>query len=90
MKKVIRMLLTAVISLTIVATFPASVFAYEYGEPNLDVMIQVEKLAEKEISFISAEDINRIRVSKSRAYRNKTDEERLEEIFVALKMGFNE
>lgn len=90
MKKVIRMLLTAVISLTIVATFPASVFAYEYGEPNLDVMIQVEKVGEKEISFISAEDINRIRVSKSRAYRNKTDEERLEEIFVALKMGFNE
>lgn len=43
MKKIIRMLLTMVVSLAIVATFPVSVFAYEYGEPNLDEMIQVKK-----------------------------------------------
>lgn len=90
MKKVIKMLLTVVMSLTIVATFPVSVFAYEYGEPNLNDMIQVKKVGEKEITSISADDVNRIRVSKSRKYRDKTDDERVEDIFVALGVDLNE
>lgn len=90
MKNIIRMLLTAVISLFIVSAFPVSVFAYEYGEPNLDEMIQVKKVGEKEITAISANDVNRIRISKSKTYRDKTDEEKLEEIFVALQMDLTE
>lgn len=49
MKKIIRMLLTTIISVTIVATFPVSVFACEYGEPNLEAMIQVKKVGEKKL-----------------------------------------
>lgn len=84
------MLLTAVISLFIVSAFPVSVFAYEYGEPNLDEMIQVKKVGEKEITFISASDVNRIRISKSKTYRDKTDKEKFEEICMALGVEFNE
>ncbi len=89
MKKFIRMLLTLVISLTIIATLPMSVFAYEYGEPNLEEMIQVEKIGEKEITSISASDVNRIRISKSKEYRYKSDEEKLEEICTALGAELN-
>ena len=49
MKKIIRMLLTTIISVTIVATFPVSVFACEYGKPNLEAMIQVKKVGEKKL-----------------------------------------
>lgn len=90
MKKIIRMLLVAVISLTIVATFPVSVFAYEYGEPNLDEMIQVKKVGEKEITSISASDVNRIRISKAKTYRDKSDKERLMEVLGALGVDLNE
>ena len=90
MEKIVRMLLTVIVSLVIVASFPVSVFAYEYGELNLDAMIQVEKVGEKEISFISAEDVNRIRVSKSKKYRNKSEDQRLEEICMALGLDLND
>lgn len=90
MKKIIRMLLTTIISVTIVATFPVSVFAYEYGEPNLEAMIQVKKVGEKEITSISASDVNRIRISKSKAYRDNSEEERFEEICIALGIDLNE
>lgn len=89
MKKIIRMLLTLVISLTIIATLPVSAFAYEYGELNLEEMIQVEKIGEKEITSISASDLNRIRISKSKEYRYKSDEEKLEEICTALGVELN-
>ena len=90
MKRIIRMLLTVIISLAMVATFPVSVFAYEYGDPDLDKMIQTKKVGEKEITSISADDVNRIRISKSKKYRDKSDEERLEEIYVALNLDLNE
>lgn len=66
------------------------VFAYEYGEPNLDEMIQVKKVGEKEITSISASDVNRIRISKAKTYRDKSDKERLMEVLGALGVDLNE
>lgn len=53
-------------------------------------MVEIKKYGNKERRFISGKDINRIRNSKSAKYKNKSDKEKLKEIFDALEFDINE
>lgn len=90
MKKVFKILVMVVLTATIVLTLPLTSFAYEYGKIDIDTMVVETKKDEKVITSISANNINRIRNSKSKKYKNLSDEKKLEEILIKLGVDFND
>lgn len=87
MKKIIKSLICLILALIIISSFSTSVFAYEYGPFDVKSLIKVEKKGNTEIYSISSENINRIKNSKSKKFKNISDEEKLNCIFEAL--GFD-
>lgn len=87
MKKLCKSFLILMLSLIITISTPLSAFAYEYTTPDLDAMVQVKENGNTEIRSISERSIKQIRNSRSSKYKNKTDTEKLKDIFDAL--GFN-
>lgn len=69
MKKLGKLFLVILLSLTIITSLPISVFAYEYGTPDLDEMIQIETNGHTKIYSINKTNINRIKNSRSRKYK---------------------
>lgn len=90
MKKLGKLFLVILLSLTIITSLPISVFAYEYGTPDLDEMIQIETNGHTKIYSINKTNINRIKNSRSRKYKNKSDKQKLKEIFDALDFNIND
>lgn len=87
-EKIIKSLICLILSLIIIiSSFSTSVFAYEYGPFDVKSLIKVEKKGNTEIYSISSENINRIKNSKSKKFKNISDEEKLNCIFEAL--GFD-
>lgn len=89
MKKSSKFILSFVLSILLLSIHPATVFAYEYGTPDLNSMIEIDIYGNKEIRSISRDNVNRIRVSKSNKYKNKTDKEKLWEILNALEFNID-
>ncbi|MGN0539124.1 MAG: hypothetical protein ACI4KI_04640 [Candidatus Fimenecus sp.] len=87
MKRIIKSLICLILALIILSSFSTSVFAYEYGSFDVKSLIKVEKKGNTEICSISSENINRIKNSKSKRFKNISDEEKLNCIFEAL--GFD-
>ncbi len=90
MKKLGKLFLVILLSLTITASLPVSVFAYEYGTPDLDEMIQVKISGHTKTHSISKTNINRIKNSRSNKYKNKSDKQKLKDIFDALELNIND
>lgn len=90
MKKLSKLFLVIALSLIIATSYPISVFAYEYGMPDLDEMVQTKTCGHTKVKSISKANINRIKNSRSSKYKNKTDEQKLKEIFDALEFNIND
>lgn len=90
MKRMLKVSLSVVLTVLLLFSFPSTAFAYEYGTPDLKTMVKVQKHGNKESRFISGRDVNRIRISKSAKYKNKTDREKLKEIFEALEINIKD
>lgn len=86
MKNLIKLFLVIILTLTISTAFPVSVFAYEYGTPDLDEMVQVKTNGNTKTHSFDRVSINRIKNSRSKKYKNKSDEQKLKEIFDALEL----
>lgn len=90
MEKISKGFSAVLVSLILTLSFPLSAFAYEYGTPNPDEMIQVKTDAYTKTSYISRANVNRIRNSHSSKYKNKSDKQKLKEIFDALDFHIND
>lgn len=83
-EKNIKIFIAFVLTVLLLFTFPATAFAYEYGSIDLNSMVQIRQYSDHEIRFLSGNNINRIRISKSAKYKYKSDKEKLKDIFTAL------
>lgn len=90
MKKLLKTTIAIALVIIISFSFSTTVFAYEYGSFDIKSMVKTEERGTIEISCISSEDISRIKNSKALKFKNKSDEEKLEEIFNALNFNLNE
>lgn len=90
MKKTVKTILAMIISTAFVVMQPLSAFAYEYGTLDFDSMVQKEYVGKKTITSISTENISRIKNSKSKNIRKKTDKEKLTEILTCLDIELDE
>lgn len=90
MKKLGKLFLVILLSLTITTSLPISVFAYEYGTPDLDEMIEVKTNGHTKTHSINKANINKVKNSRSSKYRNKSDKQKLKEVFDALEFNIND
>lgn len=90
MKKLGKLFLVILLSLTITTSLPISVFAYEYGTPDLDEMIEVKINGHTKTHSINKANINKVKNSRSSKYRNKSDKQKLKEVFDALEFNIND
>lgn len=82
----LKIIISLLLTVLLLFSFSSVTFAYEYGVPDLTTMIKTEKHGNRESRFISGRDVNRIRISKCSKYKNKSDKEKLKEIFTALEL----
>lgn len=90
MKAITKALCSIFLTAILLTSFPATVFAYEYGEINISDMVNTRYTDSTTISIIYENDIRRIRNSNAKTYKLKSDEEKFKEIFKALGIEFNE
>lgn len=90
MKKLIKTNLALLLALLLLFSIPSTALAYEYTTPDLQSMVIIQNNGNKESRFISGRDITRIKNSECAKYKNKSDKEKLKEIFEALDFNINE
>lgn len=90
MKKILKIVSSLILVLIISLSFLTTAFAYEYGEIDIESMVMTEKVGEKTNYYISGDDINRIKVSKSKSMRSKNNYEKLYDIFTFMDDGMSE
>lgn len=90
MKKIGKSILAFLISTAFILIQPISAFAYEYGTLDFDSMVQKEQIGKKTVTSISTENVNRIKNSKSKKVKKKTDKEKLTEILTCLDIDLDE
>lgn len=90
MKKFIKTVSSFILALMISLSFLTTAFAYEYGELDIESMVVTEKVGEKTNYYISGNDINRIKISKSRSMSSKNNYEKLYDIFTFMDSDMSE
>lgn len=84
MKNLQKTILAFFLATLLLFSFPATVFAYEYAEPNPNSMVEFKKVGKKETRKICASQINKIKNTKARQYKAKTEKEKFVELLSAL------
>lgn len=79
-----------ILTLALSLSFLTTAFAYEYGEVDIESMVVTEKVGEKTNYYISGNDINRIRISKSRSMKSKSNYEKLYDVFTSIDGDISE
>lgn len=84
MKKTIKTICSILLVISILSIYPLTAFSYDYGAIDFDRMISVKDSSLCEIHSINRENINRFKNTKLSSYKEKTDTEKLKELFSAL------
>lgn len=90
MKKTIKRFCSILLVILILSIYPLTAFSYDYGAIDLDRMVSVKDSGLREIHSINRENINKLKNTKLSSYREKTDEEKLKELFLALGLDLSD
>lgn len=90
MKKAMKAICSLILILSILSIYPLTVFAYDYGTIDLEKMVSVQNAGLREMRFINGENINRLKNTKLSSYKEKSDTEKLKELFSALDLNLSD
>ncbi len=90
MKKDIKIICSILLVISILSIYPLTAFSYDYGAIDLDRMVSVKENSMREIHSINRENINRLKNTKLSLYKEKTDAEKLKELFSALDLELSD
>lgn len=89
MKTLTKTAIILILTLLLLFAFPATVFAYNYAEPDLSTMVETEKVGKKEIKSISQRNLAQIKNSKAKTMRMKSDTDKLQDVLNSLGFQTN-
>ncbi len=90
MLKTIKIICSILLVISILSIYTLTAFSYDYGTIDLDRMVSVKESDMCEIHSINRENINRLKNTKLSLYKEKTDTEKLKELFSALDLELSD